>query len=130
MAPKKEKTKIQYYTVVFEKYLEVMDEVNKFHYMLCDKLKEMTSSISLLEWSDSPIPDFMEAFTIVDSYKIFLEEKINNPTEEEIRFTSKNNIKDVLFNQQELTAMQEYYLQLQARKLILYQNHNFSTEIN
>lgn len=130
MAPKKEKSKVQYYTILFEKYIEILEEVNKFHYLLSDKIKDLVNSTIIDQWTESPLPEFMEAFTVVDSYKIFLDEKINNPSEEEIVFTTKNNIKDVLFTQQELTAMQDLYLQIQARKLLLKQNYGFSTEIN
>ncbi len=130
MAPKKTKQKPQYYTVQFEKYIEVLEEMNKLHYILSDKIKDLVNSISLTEWTDSPLPEFMEVFTVVDAYKIFLDEKINNPSEQEIKFTTENNIKDVLFDEPELKTMQSYYIQIQARKLMLKQNYGFSSEIN
>ena len=130
MAPRKTKEKPQYYTVQFEKYIEVLEEINRFHYILSDKIKDLVNQVNLNEWTDSPIPEFMEVFTVVDAYKIFLDEKINNPSEEEIKFTTANNIKDVLFNEPELKTMQGYYLQIQARKLLLKQNYGFSSEFN
>lgn len=130
MAPKKVNKKVQYYTVVFERYIEVMEEVNKFHLILSDKLKDLTSTINISDWCESPISEFMECFIVVNSYKIFLDDKINNPTEEEIKFTSENNIKDVLFDEQELIAMQDFYIQMQAKKILLKQNYGFSSEFN
>lgn len=130
MAPKKTKEKPQYYTIQFEKYIDVLEEINRFHYILSDKIKDLVNQVNLTEWTDSPIPEFMEVFTVVDAYKIFLDEKINNPSDEEIKFTTANNIKDVLFNEPELKTMQNYYLQIQARKLMLKQNYGFSAEYN
>lgn len=130
MAPRKPKEKPQYYTIQFEKYIDVLEEINKFHYILCDKIKELVCKIKLDEWTDSPIPEFMETFIVVDNYKLFLDEKINNPSEEEVKFTTANNIKDVLFNASQLKIMQDYYIEVQARKLLLKQGYNFSTEIN
>ena len=130
MPQKKTKKKEQYYTVVFEKYLEVLEEVDRFYIMLADKLKELTTRVPIVEWADSPIPDFTEAYTHIYSFSMFLDEKINNPSDEEIQFTVKNNVKDVLFREDELAVMQKSYIQMQAIKQMLYNVHNFSSEIN
>ncbi len=130
MAAKKKKEKLQYYTISFEKYIEIMEEVNKTHYIIADKIKSLTTVVNIDEWPDSPISDFMDAYITAESFKIFLDEKINNPTEEEIKFTAENNIKDVLFKDEELKAMQSLYIALEAKRKLLYVDHNFSTEVN
>ena len=129
--PKKSRKKVvQYYTIVFEKYMEVVAEVDKTYYILCDRLKEMVEITKIEDWYDSPIPEFIESYLLADSYRVFLDEKINNPTEEEVEVTLKNNIKDVLFTKDELGTMQHFYLALEARKEMLLYKHNFSCSIN
>ena len=130
MPPAKKKTKVKYYTIVFEKYMDIVSDVDKTYYILCDKLKEMISETKTEEWYESPIPEFVESYLLVDSYRMFLDDKINNPTEQEVEITVKNNIKDVLFTQEELNAMQNFYMALEARKEALLRNYNFSCFVN
>jgi hypothetical protein len=66
----------------------------------------------------------------VDSFRYFLEDKVNNPTEEEIEFTVKYNIKDILFNKEELQVMQQFFLTVESRKEYLLNNYNFSCFLN
>lgn len=130
MPPAKKKTKVQYYTIVFEKYMEVVTEVDKTYYIFGDKLKELVTELKIEDWYDSPIPDFVESFLLIDSYRAFLDDKINNPTEEEVEITIKNNIKDVLFTKDELGVMQHFYLAMEARREMLLQKYNFSSNLN
>ena len=44
MPPAKKKQKIQYYTIVFEKYMEIVTEIDKTYYILSDKLKDMINT--------------------------------------------------------------------------------------
>lgn len=130
MPPAKKKQKVQYYTIVFEKYMEVVTEVDKTYYILSDKLKELITQTNIEEWYESQIPVFLETFMLVDSYRAFLDDKINNPTEQEVEVTIKNNIKDVLFSKDELDVMQHFYLAVESRKEMLLQNYNFSCSFN
>ena len=127
---KKAATKKQFYTIQFEKYMEVVEEINNTHYILSDKIKDLVTSTAIENWCDSPIPDFFDVFVLIDSYRVFLDEKVNNPSEEEVEFTVKYNIKDVLFNKEELGVMQQFFLSVEARKEILLQNYGFSSSIN
>jgi len=130
MPPAKKKQKAQYYTIVFEKYMDIVSDVDKTYYILSDKLKEMISSTKIEDWYDSEIPEFLETFLLTVSYRVFLDDKINNPTEQEVEVIVKNNIKDVLFTKEELEVMQQLYLTLESRKVALLQNYNFSCFIN
>lgn len=130
MPPAKKKQKIQYYTIVFEKYMEIVTEIDKTYYILSDKLKDMIINTNIEDWYESSIPAFLESFMLIDSYRLFLDEKINNPTEQEVEITIKNNIKDVLFTKEELDVMQNFYLAVESRKEVLLQNYNFSCSIN
>lgn len=130
MPPSKKKKTIKYYTIVFEKYMEIITEVDKAYYILSDKIKELVQEIALEDWYDSPLPDFIESFLIVDSCREFLDDKINNPSEEEIEITVKNDIKDVLFTKEQLQVLQQLYLSLEAKKEYLLYKYNFSCSVN
>ena len=130
MPPSKKKKTIKYYTIVFEKYMEIISEVDKAYYILSDKIKELVQEIALEDWYDSSLPDFIESFLIVDSCREFLDDKINNPSEEEIEITVKNDIKDVLFTKEQLQVLQQLYLSLEAKKEYLLYKYNFSCSIN
>ena len=130
MPPAKKKSKVKYYTIVFEKYMEIVSDIDKSYYILCDKIKEMAAETKTEEWYESPIPDFVESYLLLDSYRMFLDDKINNPTEQEVEITVKNNIKDVLFTQEELTVMQNFYMAVEAKKEALLRNYNFSCSVN
>jgi hypothetical protein len=128
--PKRATKKVQYYTIVFEKYMEVVGEIDKTYLILSDKIKDLAVKTNLEDWYDSDIPDFVESFLLVDSYRAFLDDKINNPTDQEVEITTKNNIKDVLFTKDELDVMQHFYLAVESRKEMLLQKYNFSCFLN
>ncbi len=130
MPPSKKKQKVQYYTISFEKYLEVMKENDQIYNILCERLKEDICKISIQDWSESEIPDMVESYVLIDSFRIFLDEKINNPSQEEIDFCEKNNIKDVLFTKEQIGMMQQYFLNIEERKEYLIKNYGFSCYVN
>jgi hypothetical protein len=125
MPPKKNK-KIQYYTVNFEKFIEIITEVDNSYFILCDKIKEEVEKNEYDKWTDQGIPEFMDTFIMFSSFKEFLDEKINNPTEEEVQFSAKNNIKDVLFEKEELALLQHLWLEFEARRQLLLEKYSFS----
>lgn len=132
MAPrkkKKEEEKTRYFTMPPEKFFELMSENERFHHLVAEKLKELTE-ISIESWFDSPIADFAEAYYLADRFKEYLEDKINNPTEEEINFIEKNKIDEVLISQEELRYMQVTAINLQEIKESLFQQYSFSTTLN
>ncbi len=135
MAPRKKAaakkvTRRQYYTIQFEKYMEIVEEINKTYYILSDKIKELAETVPVERWSEYEIADFFDTFVLIDSYRIFLDEKVNNPSEEEVEFTVKHNIKDVLFNKDELALMQQLFLTVEAKKEFLLNNYGFSSNLN
>lgn len=129
-AAKKIEPKKQYYTIQFEKYMEVVEDVNKIYFIWSDKIKDMVTTIPVEKWSETTITDFLDSFVLIDSFRYFLDDKVNNPTEEEVEFTVKHNIKDVLFDKEELQTMQHFFLTVEARKEYLLQNYNFSSALN
>lgn len=130
MPQSKKKQKIQYYTISFEKYLDVMKENDQTYNIICERLKDDILNIKIQDWSESEIPDLVESYVLIDSFRIFLDEKINNPTQEEIDFCQKNNIKDILFTKDQIGMMQQYFLNIEERKEYLMKNYSFSCYIN
>jgi hypothetical protein len=135
MAPRKKAAakkvvKKQFYTIQFEKYMEVLEDVNKTYFIISDKVRDLVLTMPVEKWADSPISEFLDSFVLVDSFRYFLEDKVNNPTEEEIEFTVKYNIKDILFNKEELQVMQQFFLTVESRKEYLLNNYNFSCFLN
>ena len=132
MAPRKKKEaekKTQYFTMPPEKFFELISENERFRYLVSVRLKELTES-DVESWFESPVADFAEAYYLADRFKDYLEEKINNPTEEEIEFIEKNKIEDVLLSQEELRYMQVTAVNLQEIKESLFQQYSFSTTLN
>jgi hypothetical protein len=127
MAPKK---KPQYYTVQFEKFIEIVSETEKTNFMLSDHIKDLVTETPVKDWDNSPVYDFLESSLLINSFRDFLDNKINNPTEEEVEFITKNNIKDVLFSKDELESLQAFFLALESRKEYLLRSYNFSCSIN
>jgi len=72
----------------------------------------------------------MKIFGVKEKSFNGLDQKINNPTAEEVEFATKNNIKDVLFTKDELEFLQGYFLAIETRKDYLNEAHNFSCSIN
>jgi len=126
----KRNQKIEFFTMPFEKYMEVVKMVNHYYLVISAELKNRMIEKDIDKWENSEIPDFMEAYLLFTSYKDFLEDKISNPTEEEIAVATKNNIKDVLFEKDELTVMNAYYKATQARADDLINKHNISFSMN
>jgi hypothetical protein len=127
MAPKK---KVQYYTVQFEKFLEIVSDTEKTNLMITDHIKDLADNVPVKEWDTSPVYDFLESCLLVNSFRDFLDNKINNPSEEEVEFVTKNNIKDVLFSKDELEILQSFFLAIESKKEYLIRAHNFSCSLN
>jgi hypothetical protein len=125
MAPKK---KPQYYTVQFEKFLEIVSENEVSSVILGDRIKDLINQVD--NWENSPILDFLESMILMSSFKDFLDQKINNPSDEEIEFIKKNNIKDVLFSKEELEVLQSFFLAIEGRKQFLADVYTFSCSLN
>jgi hypothetical protein len=132
MAPRKKKeatAKTQYFTMPPEKFFELISENERFRYLVSVRLKELTET-DVESWFESPVADFAEAYYLSDRFKDYLENKINNPTQEEIEFMEKNKIEDVLLSQEELRYMQVTAVNLQEIKESLFQQYSFSTTLN
>ncbi len=116
--------KVQYYTMVFEKFMEIMSNNASDYYVISQLLKETIGDKSVEKWEETEIPDLMETFVVVRAFRDILENKINHPTKEETEFIVKHNIKDVLLTEEDLMKIQGYVMTVQEQKNILFSKHN------
>jgi hypothetical protein len=124
------KQKVQYYTMVTEKYLEILDSVTQEHSVISDILKESVSTVKINKWNESETSDIIETYVVINSFKKLLENKLKNPTKEEIKFANEHNIKDVLLTEQELITIQRFIVSLSEQKDLLYVDHKISLTVH
>ncbi len=124
------KNQPEYYTIVFERFIEIMTDADHYYYMVAQELKELVGRHDTVSWENSPIPDFMDTVVILHSLRTFLDKKINEPTDEEIKFCNENQIKDVLVTKEELTILQKFIIALEEQKALLYMEYKFSSLTN
>lgn len=94
-----------YYVIKFEKFLELMEEIEHKYQIAADLLHDKILGTLPEFWDDTEIPDLIEFFANVNDIRRFLEEKINNPSDEEVKLAAKHNIKEVLIKDSELAKM-------------------------
>jgi hypothetical protein len=122
--------KPQYYTIVFEKFIDLITESERLHFMLIQQIKEYVGDITLEDWDVSPLPDFIDTEAVLRTLRQFLDKKINNPPEEEIKFAAENNIKDVLLTAEELAHLQSLVITMEEQKELLKQQYSFEYLVN
>jgi hypothetical protein len=128
MADKKQK--IQYYTMVTEKFLDILDAVTQEQMVVSDILKESVSTVKIDKWNEKETSDVIETYVVMNSFKKLLENKIRNPTKEEIKFANEHDIKDVLLTEEELITVQRFIVSVAEQKDILYIDHNISLTVH
>ena len=94
-----------YFVIKFEKFLELMEEIEHKYQITADLLHDKILGTLPEFWDDTEIPDLIEFFANVNDIRKFLEEKINNPPDEEVKLAAKYNIKEVLIRESELAKM-------------------------
>ena len=122
--PKKQQP--EYYTILFEKFVDMITDSDRYYYMVSSELKDLISKVDVDNWKDSPIPDFMDTVVILHSLRTLLDKKMNEPSEEEIKFCNENNIKDVLVTKDELVMLQKFAIALEEQKALLFTEYKFS----
>lgn len=120
----------QYYTIVFEKFIDMITESERLHFMLIQQIKEYVGDIRLEDWDVSPLPDFIDTEAVLRTLRQFLDKKMNNPPEEEIKFAAENNIKDVLLTAEELAHLQSLVITMEEQKELLKQQYSFEYLVN
>jgi hypothetical protein len=117
----------KYYTIKFENFLEMMKKVNSLYYILSDLLQDYVAGSFPDQFDSTPIPELTGYFAATTELRDFLEDIINNPSEEEIEIIKKHNIKDVLVSIEDLNAINIMFDAIEEYNFRLYSNHNIST---
>lgn len=112
-----------YYVIKFEKFIDLMTEIEHKYQISADLLHNKIIATTPQYWDDTDIPALIEFLANVQDIRNFLENKINNPPDEEVKLAAKYDIKDVLLKDVELAKMNTLLLaeeQLEADLAIDY----------
>ena len=112
-----------YYVIKFEKFLDLMEDIEHKYQITADILHDRILGTLPEFWEGTDIPDIIEFFANINDIRKFLEDKINNATDEEIKLASKYDIKDVLIRSDELKRMNTLLLAEQELEAGLEINH-------
>jgi hypothetical protein len=104
----------------------MMEEIEHKYQILADIIHEEVLATLPDFWEGTPITDLMKTFVDVSELREFLEDKINNASEEEIKLTTKYNIKDVLIKNDELAHMNVFLLSIEELEARLEVEHKIS----
>lgn len=105
MSNKKEDDLEGYYVIKFERYIDLLNEIEHKYTILSDFLHEQVIKNDPDHWDETAIPAIAECFVTVHDLRRFLDDKINNTPEEEAKLAQKYNIKDILLKKEELQRM-------------------------
>lgn len=119
----------QYYTINFEKFIEMIKRVEALHYILTDLLQDHVVYTPPDTWEISPISDLCGFFAATNELKTYLDDIINNPTEEEIEISTKYNITDVLISLSDLNAVNILFGAIEEYGERLQSNHKIVTTL-
>lgn len=119
----------QYYTIKFEKFLEMIKQIDILFNVLSLLIKEHVSANEIDNWEETPIPELSGYFAAVCEIKKYLDDIVNNPTEEEIEIMVKHEIKDVVISISDLNALNIMFGALEEFSDRLYNKHGIATNV-
>lgn len=94
-----------YFVIKFEKFIELMDQLEHKYQITADLISEKVKAIQTKDWDDTPILDLMKFLVEINNLRQFMEAKINNPPEEEVKLVKKYDIKDILMTTEDLARL-------------------------
>lgn len=124
-----EKELAQYYTIKFETFLEMVKQIDSLYNVLTALIKEHVTNNEVDNWESTPIPELSGYFAAVCEVKNYLDDIVNNPTEEEIKIMIDREIKDVLISISDLNAVNILFGAIQEYSDRLYEKHGIATNI-
>jgi len=105
MASKKDNPLSNYYTIKFERYIDLLNEIEAKYNILSDLLHDEILKTLPEFWDNTPIPALADCYVTVKDIRTFLDDKVNNASDEEIKLTKEYDIKDVLISKADLQRM-------------------------
>ena len=115
-----------YYVIKFEKFLQMMEEIEHKYQILADLIHDKILGTLPDFWEGTPIKDLMKIYVDIAELRDFLEAKINEVDEAEVKLAAKYNIKDVLIKTEELSQMNVYLLSIEELEARLEVEHKIS----
>jgi len=119
----------QYYTIKFEKFIEMIKQIDGLYSVLTALIKEHVTSSEIEDWDKTPIPELSGYFAAVCELRGFLDDIINNPSEEEIKIMVEHEIKDVLVSLTDLNAINIIVGAIEEFSARLYDKHGIATNV-
>lgn len=126
MAAKKKTGLEDYYVIKFEKYIDLLTEIERKYNIISEILHDEVLKTLPEFWDNTPIPAITQCFSTISDIRSFLDDKVNNATEEEVKLTKEHNIKDVLISKQDLQVMNVLLLAEQELTARLEVEHKIS----
>lgn len=117
----------QYYTIKFEVFMEMIRQMDSLYHILSHLIQENAIKAQTSNWEETPIPELTGYFAAVNELRKYLDDIINNPTEEEIEIMIKHEIKDVLISLPDLNAINIMFGAVQEFSDRLYDKHRIVT---
>jgi hypothetical protein len=112
-----------YYKLEFDTYIELIKEVDSMYFAASDLLHSYISSNDLDLWDNTPIPELADYYVAINDLRIFLDELINKPTEEELRLALKFKLNDLLLSEENLVLLDNMVSNTQYCEKRLYDIH-------
>jgi len=119
----------QYYTIKFETFLQMIKQTDGLYSIASSLIKEHVTANDIEKWEETPIPELSGFFAAVHELKRYLEDIINNPTDEEIEIMIQNEIKDVVISISDLGAINIMFGAVQEFSDRLYNKHGIITNV-
>lgn len=117
-----------YYTINFEKFIELMNEVDHKYMIAADIVKKQIIETSTDQWENTAIRDLMRIIVQVGDLRDFLEMKVENPSEQEVKLSKKYDIKDVLMTTEDLARLNMNLLSIEEDEADLEICHKISLQ--
>ena len=116
-----------YYVIKFENFIELIKQTDAIYHIVANLLEEQTLANDTEEWYATAIPDLSGYFSIVTELKDYLDDIVNNPTEEEIKLIKKYNLSDILISIEDLSVLNHLLKSMQDYETRIYNLYKIST---
>lgn len=124
------KNNVQYYTMITDRYMEILKGIQQDQIILADLLKDSVNAVNIEDWDDQETNDLLETYVVVNSFKKLLENKLKDPPKEEVAFAKEHGISDVLITEEELFSIQRFVASVNEQKDILHYDHKINLTIH
>lgn len=122
--------KPQYYSLPLKRALNMMTDADRSMKMFAENVKTLVEKTGIDNWSDSPIPDYMDSYLNAKVLRDYLQKKIEEPDELVAEYLKKNNIDGLLMTRDDLSMLYTLYNNFEQSKAYVSKLYGFSTLLN